>query len=62
MNTQDIAYYRRRERKEREMAARARDSSARRAHLEMADRYHAILGVNTRLTGAGMVRIVVNAN
>lgn len=39
MTTQDIVYYRKRVREERENAARCGDSSARCAHLEMAARY-----------------------
>jgi hypothetical protein len=43
MSTQDLDYYRRRERQEREHAARAEDNAARRLHLEMAERYSAML-------------------
>jgi hypothetical protein len=39
MSTQDLDYYRMRERKERESAERCDDMTARRVHLEMADRY-----------------------
>ena len=45
MTTQDIAYYSKRERQERETAARCDDSSARFAHLQMAARYLAKLDV-----------------
>lgn len=40
----DVEYYRRRERQERENAERADDSTARRIHLELANRYSAMLG------------------
>jgi len=43
MTTQDIAYYSKRVRQERENAARCDDTSARRVHLEMAARYLAKL-------------------
>jgi hypothetical protein len=43
INGRDLEYYRRRERQEREHAARADDSIARRVHLEMAERYSAML-------------------
>ena len=39
MNSQDLEYYQRRERQERERAARADDTTARRVHLELAERY-----------------------
>jgi hypothetical protein len=39
MTSRDVEYYQRRERQEREHAQRSGDSSARRIHLEMADRY-----------------------
>ena len=39
MNCRDTEYYQRRERQERAHAERAEDSTARRVHLEMADRY-----------------------
>jgi hypothetical protein len=58
MDMHDIAYFSRREREERQHAARASDTSARRVHLEMADRYLAILRTGARQTGAGVVRIV----
>jgi len=48
MTTQDIAYYSKRERQEREVAARCDDSSARFAHLEMAARYLAKLDMLAR--------------
>jgi len=38
-NNRDLEYYQRRERQEREQAARADDTPARRVHLEMAERY-----------------------
>lgn len=50
MNTQDTVYFSRRERQERETAARTDDASARRLHLEMANRYHAILDAHDRKT------------
>ena len=40
----DIAYYAKREREERESAARADDVGVRRVHLNMAQRYAALLG------------------
>ena len=43
MTTIDVEYYRRRERQERENAERADDSTAKRIHLEMANRYSAML-------------------
>jgi len=43
MGNLDLEYYRRRERQERERAARADDTTARRVHLEMAERYSAKL-------------------
>jgi hypothetical protein len=43
MTTIDLEYYRRRERQERENAERSDDSTARRIHLEMANRYSAKL-------------------
>ncbi|NIJ21957.1 hypothetical protein FHS95_003668 [Sphingomonas naasensis] len=39
INSPDIEYFQRRERQEREHAARTDDSIARRVHLEMAERY-----------------------
>ena len=39
----DIEYYQRRERQEREHAARTDDSIAKRVHLEMAERYSTLL-------------------
>jgi hypothetical protein len=43
MTTRDVEYYRRRERQEREHAERADDKTARRIHLDMANRYSAML-------------------
>lgn len=43
MSARDIEYFARRERQEREHAERADDMTARRVHLEMADRYSARL-------------------
>ena len=43
MSDRDLEYYRRRERQEREYAARSGDTSARSAHLEMAERYSSML-------------------
>jgi hypothetical protein len=43
MTTIDVEYYRRRERQERENAERADDNGAKRIHLEMANRYSAML-------------------
>jgi len=43
MTSFDMEYYRRRERQEREHAARADDTTARRIHLEMANRYSAMI-------------------
>ncbi len=43
MTAKDMEYFRRREREEREHAERADDTTARRVHLEMADRYSARL-------------------
>lgn len=43
MNASDLEYYARRELQEREHAKRAEDSTARRVHLEMAERYSARL-------------------
>lgn len=42
-NHRDIEYYQRRERQEREHAARTDDSIAKRVHLEMAERYSTLL-------------------
>jgi len=39
MNSLDLEYYQRRERQERDRAARADDTTARRVHLELAERY-----------------------
>jgi len=43
MTNRDYEYYARREREERDCAARCDDMTARRVHLEMADRYYAML-------------------
>ncbi len=43
MSNHDLEYYRRREQQERESAERTEDNGARRIHLEMADRYSAML-------------------
>ena len=43
MGNRDLEYFVRRERQEREHAARADDTTARRVHLEMAERYSAKL-------------------
>ena len=39
MNSRDLEYYQLRERQERERAAHADDTTARRVHLELAERY-----------------------
>lgn len=43
MTSRDYEYYVRRERQERDCAARCDDMTARRVHLEMANRYSAML-------------------
>ncbi len=43
MSAHDLDYYRRREQQESESAQRTGDNGARRIHLEMADRYSAML-------------------
>ncbi|MET0307895.1 MAG: hypothetical protein ABW023_04240 [Sphingomonas sp.] len=43
MITRDVEYYRRRERQERENAERADDNTAKRIHLDLANRYSAML-------------------
>ena len=43
MTVRDMEYFARREREEREHAERSDDMTARRVHLEMADRYSARL-------------------
>ena len=43
MSSRDLEYYQRRERQERERAARADDTTARRVHLELAERYSSLL-------------------
>jgi hypothetical protein len=52
MNTRDQEYYSRRERQEREHAARSLDVTAKRLHLEMADRYSALLGERLNIAAA----------
>jgi hypothetical protein len=44
LNERDCEYYRRRERQEREYAERTGDVTARRVHVEMAERYSMLLG------------------
>jgi hypothetical protein len=53
MTGRDLEYYQRRERQEREHAARIADGAARRAHLEMAERYSTILRDLPASRGAG---------
>lgn len=43
MTNHDLEYYRRREQQERESAERCEDHSARRIHLDMAERYSSML-------------------
>ena len=43
MTDRDLEYFARRERQEREWAARARDATARHVHLALAERYSAAL-------------------
>jgi hypothetical protein len=43
LSGRDLEYYQRREREERERAARADDTIARRLHLELAERYSTML-------------------
>ena len=43
MTTRDFEYFRRREQQERLHAERTDDTTARRVHLEMANRYSAML-------------------
>lgn len=43
MGARDMEYYARRERQEREHAERTDDMTARRVHLEMAERYSVML-------------------
>lgn len=43
LSGRDLEYYQRRERQERERAARANDTTARRVHLELAERYSIML-------------------
>lgn len=47
----DLAYYRQRERVERLNAVEAADGPARAAHLELADRYLALVEAHERLAG-----------
>lgn len=42
MSRHDLEYYQRRERQERDLADRASDSSARRAHLAMAKHFESM--------------------
>ena len=44
MNSRDMEYYARRAQQERRHAERADDKIARRVHLEMAERYAAMVG------------------
>jgi len=44
LNDRDQEYYRRRERQERDHAARSLDVTAKRVHGEMAERYSTLLG------------------
>ena len=44
LDDRDREYYRRRERQEREHAARTRDVTAKRVHGEMAEHYSTLLG------------------
>ena len=43
MTSRDVEYYRRRAQQERESAERSDDTGARRIHLEMAERYSAMV-------------------
>ena len=43
MTSHDLEYYSRREQQERDSADRSDDHGARRIHLEMADRYSALI-------------------
>ncbi len=43
MSAKDLDYFAKRERQERENAVRTQDTTARRVHLELADRYAARL-------------------
>ena len=45
MTMPDLNYFERREQQERRFAARALDDAAKRAHLELAERYSALLGM-----------------
>jgi hypothetical protein len=53
MGNRDLEYYARRERQERENAARADDTTARRIHMEMAERYSAKLRENPLMMQSG---------
>ncbi|MDP5280899.1 hypothetical protein Q9Q95_18385 [Sphingomonas sp. DG1-23] len=53
LDSRDLEYYQRRERQEREYAARTDDSIARRVHLELAERYSAMLQHPATSAGAG---------
>ena len=52
MSAHDLEYYRRREQQERESAERTDDNGARRIHLEMANRYSAMLSETANVTPA----------
>jgi hypothetical protein len=56
MSAHDIEYYRRREQQERESAQRTDDNGARRIHLEMAERYSAMLSESANLTPVSQAR------
>jgi hypothetical protein len=49
MTTRDQEYYTRRERQERERAALSADEPVKRLHLELAERYSALLGERTSI-------------
>ncbi len=54
MTTNDVDYYMMRERQERRHAAHSKDASARRIHLEMAERYlEKLTSVVMSAAGAG---------
>ena len=48
----DLAYYRHREQQERAFAAQAMGAAARAAHLEMAERYRAVIEAHEQLDAA----------
>lgn len=52
MSERDLDYYRRREQEERLRAERSDDVPARRVHLEMAERYSAMLRDSAELVAA----------